>query len=395
MPLSRLLVMIVVATSVLGSMHYYVYVRLGRYLALGPGELRGLKLVLGVLFALLWCAIPLARLLRHQAAKGILWGAYIWLGALVILSVVFCCSDLARLVLTALGRLAPTMVDTQRRSLLTRGLELATLGTAGSLIGYALYQGLRRVAVRQVAVTLQKLPAALSGFRIVQLTDIHVGPTIDGRWLRQVVEQVNALDADVVAITGDLVDGSVANLGAQVAVLGELRARHGVFFVTGNHEYYAGADEWIAELGRLGVKVLRNERVTLRPGGAAALDVALDMVGVDDYHSAGFPGHGPDLPRAVAGRNDKIPAVLLAHQPAAVSEAATLGIDLQLSGHTHGGQIWPWGFFVRLQQPYVAGLHRQGNTQLYVSCGTGYWGPPMRLGAPAEITEITLRCPQV
>ena len=396
----RMILMISIATLVLGGLHYYVYARLGRALLLGPAELRILKLVVLGLFVMLWSAIPLSRLLRIRPGNGLLWTAYIWLGSLVILSVVFCGADLARAVLGILSRLAPQAVDAERRTLLTRGLELATLATAGPLVGYALYQGLRKVAVRKLAVTLQKLPDALSGFRIVQLTDIHVGPTIDGRWLRRVVEQVNALDADVIAITGDLVDGPVANLSAQVAPLAELRARHGVYFVTGNHEYYAGVDEWLAELTRLGVRVLRNERVTVRPGAAAgatadgataSAGAAIDLVGIDDYHSHTFPGHGPDLPRALAGRDDKIPAVLLAHQPAAVSEASRLGIDLQLSGHTHGGQIWPWGIFVRLQQPYVAGLHRHGDTQLYVSCGTGYWGPPMRLGAPAEITEITLR----
>jgi predicted MPP superfamily phosphohydrolase len=389
--LLRFVLLISIATLVLAGLHYYVYTRVGRHLMLGPEELRVVKYVLIALFVLLWGAIPLSRLLRFPTIRGVMWAAYIWLGSLVVASVAFAGGDLLRLALSLLSRLAPQTVDAERRTLLTRALGVATLGAAGSLIGYALYQGLRKVAVQRLAVTLPKLATELSGFRIVQLTDIHVGPTIDGRWLRRVVEQVNALQPDVIAITGDLVDGPVANLQAQVAPIGELRARHGVYFVTGNHEYYSGVDEWLAELRRLGVRVLRNERVTVRPqpGGGAAID----LVGVDDYHSATFPGHGPDLKKAVAGRDEQVPAVLLAHQPAAISEAAQLGVDLQLSGHTHGGQIWPWGFFVRLQQPYVAGLHRHGATQLYVSCGTGYWGPPMRLLAPAEITEITLRCP--
>ncbi len=353
--LLRFVLLISIATLVLAGLHYYVYTRVGRHLMLGPEELRVVKYVLIALFVLLWGAIPLSRLLRFPTIRGVMWAAYIWLGSLVVASVAFAGGDLLRLALSLLSRLAPQTVDAERRTLLTRALGVATLGAAGSLIGYALYQGLRKVAVQRLAVTLPKLATELSGFRIVQLTDIHVGPQ------------------------------------AQVAPIGELRARHGVYFVTGNHEYYSGVDEWLAELRRLGVRVLRNERVTVRPqpGGGAAID----FVGVDDYHSATFPGHGPDLKKAVAGRDEQVPAVLLAHQPAAISEAAQLGVDLQLSGHTHGGQIWPWGFFVRLQQPYVAGLHRHGATQLYVSCGTGYWGPPMRLLAPAEITEITLRCP--
>ncbi len=384
----RFVLLISIATLVMAGLHYYVYTRLGRYLMLGPAELRVAKYVLIALFVMLWAAIPLSRLLRFPTTRGVMWAAYIWLGSLVVASVVFAGGDLARVLLATLARLVPQAVDEERRTLLGRVLGVATLGTAGSLIGYALYEGLRRVAVKRLAVTLAKLPAELAGFRIVQLTDIHVGPTIDGRWLRQVVAQVNALDPDVIAITGDLVDGPVANLREQVAPIGELRARHGVYFVTGNHEYYSGVDEWLAELRRLGVRVLRNERVTVRPASGAAID----LIGVDDYHSATFPGHGPDLKQAVAGRDEQVPAVLLAHQPAAIGEAAQLGVDLQLSGHTHGGQIWPWGIFVRLQQPYIAGLHRHGGTQLYVSCGTGYWGPPMRLAAPAEITEITLRC---
>jgi predicted MPP superfamily phosphohydrolase len=170
-----------------------------------------------------------------------------------------------------------------------------------------------------------------------------------------------------------------------VAPLGTLAAKHGVFFVTGNHEYYAGADEWIAHLPTLGVRVLRNERVSVG-GGADSFDLA----GVDDYNAHGFPGHGPDLQRAVSGRDPSRELVLLAHQPREVHRAAEHGVGLQLSGHTHGGQIWPWNFAVKLQQPYVAGLVRHKTTQLYVSRGTGYWGPPMRLGAPAEITQLVL-----
>jgi hypothetical protein len=196
---------------------------------------------------------------------------------------------------------------------------------------------------------------------------------------------VNALTPDVVAITGDLVDGSVEALREHVAPLAKLKAAHGVFFVTGNHEYYSGVDEWLDELRRLGIRVLRNESVTLSRGAAA-----VELAGIDDHASGRFPGHGPDLRRALKDRDPRRPVVLLAHQPVAVHEAAAFDVDLQLSGHTHGGQLWPWGYLVRLQQKYLNGLYRIGNTLLYVSCGTGYWGPPMRLGAPAEITELTL-----
>jgi predicted MPP superfamily phosphohydrolase len=391
MPILRTLIFVSIMTVALCGLHYYVYLRVTRGLSLGAAEQRVLKVVLGGLFAMLWLSFPLSRSVPRQIALPFLWTSYIWLGSLAVSAVVFGIVDVVRLLGGMLGPVLP--VDDSRRAWLGRVLDVVALGGATTLSGYALAMGLRKVTVRRVEVQLAKLPKELAGFRIVQLTDVHIGPTLDGRWLTEVVERVNSLAADAVVITGDLVDGSVAQLGAHVAPLRELRARHGVFFVTGNHEYYSGVDSWMAELGRLGVQVLRNEHVTLRPlpvAGEAASELGIDLVGVDDYHAAVFPGHGPDLPKALVGRDPKRPAVLLAHQPAAISEAAQLGIDLQLSGHTHAGQLWPWGYFVRLQQPYVHGLHRHGNAQIYVSAGTGYWGPPMRLGSEAEITEVLL-----
>ena len=350
-----MVIMISIATLVMVGLHYYAYTRLGHHLMLDPSKRRLLKLIVGSLFVMMFGSIFLPRSLGVTPARWMSWTAYIWLGSLVVLCVVLVGGDLARLAVAtvtwAMQRGKPPLVDDDRRTLIARALGVATLGTAGTLIGYSLYQGLRRVAVRKLAVTLQKLPAELSGFRIVQITDIHVGPTIDGQWLRRMVEQVNALNPDIIAITGDLVDGPVARLRDHVAPIGELRARHGVFFVTGNHEYYAGVDSWLAELARLGVRVLRNERVTVRPSDKAGSTACIDILGVDDYHSATFPGHGPDLPKAVAGRDQKNPAILLAHQPAAIAEAARHGVDLQLSGHTHGGQIWPWDFLFACSNP--------------------------------------------
>jgi predicted MPP superfamily phosphohydrolase len=381
----RIIVFAGLATLILFGLHYYIYERLVRYLSLGQNEQRMLKLALCAMFALLWIALPFSRLLRIHATRPLLYASFIWLGVLVMFAVVLLFGDVTRLFLFALHRLKNSPPDPQRRLWLQRVLGVATIGMTGALSGYALWQGMRKVAVKRVQVAIRRLPPALHGFRVAQLTDLHIGPTLSGQWLQQVVEQVNALGADVVAITGDLVDGPVEALRQQIAPLRQLKAPHGVYFVTGNHEYYAGVDEWLTELRSLGIRVLRNERVTVQKGGAA-----LDIAGIDDHHSAVHPGHGPDLPRALAGRDAERPVVLLAHQPIAVEEAAGLDVDLQLSGHTHGGQLWPWGYFVRLQQPYIAGLHRVGKTLLYVSCGTGYWGPPMRLGAPAEITDLTL-----
>jgi hypothetical protein len=201
-----------------------------------------------------------------------------------------------------------------------------------------------------------------------------------------VVEKVNALEADAIVITGDLVDGPLSALREHVAPLADLRAKHGVYFVTGNHEYYAGADEWIAELRSLGIHVLRNERVSLGDG-----EHSFDLAGVDDWTAARFgSGHGPNLDKALEGRDASRELVLLAHQPKQIREAAEKGVGLQISGHTHGGQIFPWHALVKLDQPYLAGLSKHGDTQIYVSRGTGYWGPPIRVGAPSEITLLEI-----
>jgi predicted MPP superfamily phosphohydrolase len=230
------------------------------------------------------------------------------------------------------------------------------------------------------------LPKELDGTTIVQLSDVHVGPTRGRDFVRQIVERANSLGPDVIAITGDLVDGSVRQLREQIEPLSELRAKHGVYFVTGNHEYYSGAESWCRELTRLGVRVLRNERVSIGSDGET-----YDLAGIDDYHAHQFGGgHGADLPRALEGRDPSRELVLLAHQPRAIFEAERLGVGLQLSGHTHGGQMWPWNYLVKLQQPFVSGLARFGRATIYVSNGTGYWGPPMRLAAPAEITRLVL-----
>jgi len=247
----------------------------------------------------------------------------------------------------------------------------------------------RRIArVVRVDVPIAGLPRELDGFSIAQISDVHVGPTIRRNYVEGIVDSVNALGADVVAITGDLVDGSVPQLREHVAPLSQLEGRHGRFFVTGNHEYYSGAPAWIAELERLGFRVLQNEHEVIEHAGAKLL-----LAGVSDFSAGHFdPSHASDPTRAIAGAPaDAGAKVLLAHQPRTAPAAAQAGFDLQLSGHTHGGQFWPWNHFVRLQQPFTAGLHRMGKLWVYVSRGTGYWGPPKRFGAPSEITLLRLK----
>jgi predicted MPP superfamily phosphohydrolase len=246
----------------------------------------------------------------------------------------------------------------------------------------------RRVArVVDVDVPIDNLPEALRGFTIAQISDIHVGPTIKHGYLDAIVSAVNALGADLVAVTGDLVDGSVHRLAPHTAPLAKLSARHGAYFVTGNHEYYSNAHAWIEEVRRLGLTVLMNQHVIVDHHGASLL-----LAGVPDYTAHLFDAsHRSDPHRALAGALRSVAVkILLAHQPRSAAAAADAGFDLQLSGHTHGGQFFPWNFFVPMQQPYTAGLHRLRQLWVYTSRGTGYWGPPKRFGAPSEITRIRL-----
>ncbi|MBX3203698.1 MAG: metallophosphoesterase [Labilithrix sp.] len=383
---ARYVVFFLVASLVMGSAHRYVWARLVRDAALPAPWARVATLALVFLFVVLMAGFVAFRFLPRSVSSPWMWTSYTWLGVLFFLVMALGLSDLARVVtLRVQAEGAGAIDDPERRQAVSRLFAgaAALLGLGASGAGMA--SALSAVSVKRVRVAIDRLAKSASGTRIVQLTDVHVGPTIGKGFIEDVVARVNALEPDVVAITGDLVDGSVAELAEHVAPLAKLRAKHGVFFVTGNHEYYSGVDEWIAHLGKLGVNVLRNERV--RIGGAEGFDLA----GIDDHSSSGYGGgHGSDLAKALEGRDEARACVLLAHQPRGIELAERLGVDLQLSGHTHGGQMFPWNFAVRLQQPFVAGLHRLARAQIYVSCGTGYWGPPMRVGAPAEITEIEL-----
>jgi len=265
------------------------------------------------------------------------------------------------------------------------GRAVPLLALAVTAVGFV--NARRTAAVVPVDVPIRGLPAALHGFTIAQISDIHVGPTIRREYLDAIVDSVNGIGADMVAVTGDLVDGGVPELSDHVAPLARLRSRHGTYFVTGNHEYYSGAEAWVKELRRLGLRVLENEHVVLQHEGET-----LVVAGVTDYSAHHFdPSQRSDPQAAAAGAPaDALVRVLLAHQPRSAEAAERAGFHLQLSGHTHGGQFWPWNFFVPLQQPFVAGLHRLRALWVYTSRGTGYWGPPKRLGAPSEITRLRL-----
>ena len=244
----------------------------------------------------------------------------------------------------------------------------------------------RRAGIRRVDVPIAGLPLALHGFSIAQITDIHVGATIKRNYVSRIVDAVNELKVDMVAVTGDIVDGSVARLSGHTEPLGRLSALHGVFFVTGNHEYYSGAHDWVAEMRRLGLAVLINEHVVRVHRGESIV-----IAGVTDFNAHQFdPRHRSDPAAAIAGAPQQAVKVLLAHQPRSAYAAAQAGYDLQLSGHTHGGQFFPWSLVIKMIEPFSTGLYQLGALSLYVSRGTGYWGPPKRFGAPSEITHLRL-----
>ena len=326
-----------------------------------------------------------ARRNKHSALSDYLAGAgFLAMGFFSSLLVLTLLRDVVLLAgFAASGRLIDAALLLQLHS--WSAAAVPVLAVFVTFVGFI--NARRRAAVRNVDLPIAGLPARLHGFSIVQISDVHVGATIKHGYVSRIVDAVNALDADMIAVTGDLVDGSVGRLSAHTEPLGRLCARHGAFFVTGNHEYYSGANAWIAELRRLGLCVLLNEHIVLEHDGEAVV-----VAGVTDFSAHHFdPAHRSDPAAAIAGAPARAAVkVLLAHQPRSAFAAAKAGFDVQLSGHTHGGQFFPWNLVVKVLQPFAAGLHRLDDLWVYVSRGTGYWGPPKRFGAPSEITHLRL-----
>jgi predicted MPP superfamily phosphohydrolase len=362
----------------LSLLHLYIGWRLipAMHLATG-GAIFGIVL-LAALAMLVATGLFASSLKRFRWAEQLTWAGLLAMGFFSSLLVLTVLRDVLLLAMAAVGEGSGGV---QRGT----AIGVPLLALAVTLVGLV---NARRVArVVDVEVPIAGLPAAFDGYSIVQISDIHVGPTIRRGYLNAIVTKVNALHPDAIAITGDLVDGSVQRLGLHTAPLERLSARDGTFFVTGNHEYYSGADQWITELRRLGLTVLINQHVVLERGGDALM-----IAGVPDFMAHHFDeSHRSDPRAAAAGAPANVKArVLLAHQPRSAEAAADAGFDLQLSGHTHGGQFFPWNLFVPFQQPYTAGLNRLRSLWVYTSRGTGYWGPPKRFGAPSEITRVTL-----
>jgi predicted MPP superfamily phosphohydrolase len=401
---------LVVVFGVLFGIHFYLWKRLVKDTTTTRRTRLIGTLALVAMVLLVVAGLTFGRLARPDAARWIAWPGYLWLATMFYLLVTLLVLEIPRLALrlTWVRRRteapteapAPALVpatgesadppeppppaggaDPGRRLLLARGMAVAAGVTSVATVGYGVSQAIGPPQLDRVTVPLAKLPRQLDGLRIALVSDIHLGPLLGRAHTRRIVDTINGVGADLVAVVGDLVDGSVAELGPAAEPLADLRSRYGSFFVTGNHEYFSGYEAWIAEVDELGLRVLQNERVQIE---------GLDLAGVNDI-TGGEYQHGPDFEKALGDRDPARPVVLLAHQPVQVAEAAKHGVDLQLSGHTHGGQIQPFGALVAVEQPVVSGLGTIDGTQVYVTNGAGFWGPPVRVGAPPQISVIELR----
>jgi uncharacterized protein len=401
----QLIVFVAILVALTALVHWYLWLRLIRDTT-PPGPARRLGTVLAALLTLL---VPVTligtRALRPEAARWLAWPGYLWLALVLYLLVGLLLAELPRLAirLVPARRPAPAGVGSggpppipgrgppvSRRLVMARSTAALVSTAAVGLVGYGMTSALGPPKITPVTVPLRRLPAGLDGLRMAVVSDIHLGPMRGRAHTERIVRMINEQRADVISIVGDLVDGTVDELGEAAAPLRDLVSTHGSFFVTGNHEYYAGVTPWLRELARLGVRPLANERAEIRAG-----DAVLDLAGVNDVTAEGngvkgSGAEGPDYDQALGGRDPNRPVVLLAHQPVQVHEAARRGVDLQLSGHTHGGQMFPLHGLVRLQQPALSGLHRFGDTRLFVTRGAGFWGPPVRVGAPPEIAIVRL-----
>ncbi|MEH1126245.1 metallophosphoesterase [Micromonospora sp. CPCC 206061] len=399
---------LVFAFTVLGLIHLYLWKRLVRDTTRrGPWRRAG-----GIAAILLPVLVAATLVGTRMGVWWLAWPGYLWLALMFYLLVTLVLLEVPMLVAKLWLRLrrrraaaapAPELVgaggppsepppappaatpapedhDNSRRLLLARGAAIFAGLTAASVTGYGVRSALGPPRIDRVRIPLAKLPRTMDGTRIALVSDIHLGPLRGRSHTQRIVSMINDMDADVVAVVGDLVDGTVDELGAAAAPLGDLRSRRGSFFVTGNHEYFSGYEPWLDELTALGVRPLRNERLEIE---------GLDLAGVNDVTGEEYDD-GPDFAKTFDGRDSSRPVVLLAHQPVQVHEAAKHGVDLQLSGHTHGGQMVPFHLLVALEQPVVTGLATIDGTQVYVTNGAGFWGPPVRVGAPPQVTLVEL-----
>lgn len=400
-----------VAIALVAGAHYYIWRRLVRDTTAAGGTARKAGTAVIILLPVLtFAGVGVGRADTPFALKQILgWPAYMWLATLLYLLLALLVGEAVRpLLRRVLERRAATTEPApveepatvgappasaappaapatpapapSRRIFVSRVVGGAAAAAALATVGYGTANVLRGPSVKRVTVPLAKLPRAAHGYRIAVVSDIHLGPLLGKAHAQRVVDTINSTNPDLIAVVGDLVDGTVADLGPAAEPLAGLKARHGSYFVTGNHEYFGDAGEWVDHVRELGLHPLENARVEID---------GFDLVGVNDI-AGEEEGEGPDFAKALGGRDTARASVLMAHQPVVIHDAVKHGIDLQLSGHTHGGQMWPVNYIAQASNPTLAGLEQYGDTALYVTRGAGAWGPPVRVGAPSDITVVQL-----
>ncbi|MBN6036019.1 metallophosphoesterase [Amycolatopsis sp. 195334CR] len=369
----------------LALLHIYIWKRLVRDTT-SPGLVRRVAAVaLILLVAFMIAAFVFGTRSDPAVAQWFAWPGYLWLALFYYLMLATLVLEVPRLFLRKWAKSEEPIAGVSRRVFLARGTAAIAGAAAVGIVGYGTSVAMGGPTVSQVPITLRRLDPRASGFRIALISDVHLGPLLGRSFTQRVVDLVNEQRPDAVAIVGDLVDGTVEHLAEAAEPLRELRSTHGTFFVTGNHEYYSGYTEWVDHVPTLGIRPLRNERVPITHNGGT-----FDLAGVNDATAYQWQDDA-DVGKALQGRDPSRAVVLLAHQPVDVADAVAHDVDLQLSGHTHGGQITPFELLVSLQQGAVAGLSQHGNTQLYVTRGAGFWGPPVRVGAPPDVTIVELR----
>ena len=314
---------------------------------------------------------------------------YTSLGFFTLSFFIFVAKDLVFQLIALLGHIIneDNPFDNSKRDFIKRSINISMITLAGSATVYGFYSARKGPFIIKHDIYIKKLPDAFENFSIVQISDLHVGPTIKRPYVEDVLEKISRLNPDLIAVTGDLVDGSVKYLKSELQPLKDMIAPYGTFFVTGNHEYYSGVDQWLDETDRLGMKNLINSNELISKAGDQ-----IAIAGITDLRAHQIkPAHRSDPELALRSVPEDITKIVLAHQPNSIHSVHETGADLQLSGHTHGGQFWPFTYPVKMTHPYIAGLHDHQGTQIYVNRGTGYWGPPLRIGVPAEITLIRLK----
>jgi predicted MPP superfamily phosphohydrolase len=391
--------MIFFAVSI--SILFLAYFYLGRRLISPSGLSPTKKRVLWLSFLVIPLLMPLSFLFRFLFKNSILidlmgWIAFVLIGFFSLVIILLMLKDIINLSLRMYTGIKHAIrgkdnkqkypINPDRRRFIINSINFGILGSSAFLTGFGMYEARRKAVIQNIAITIPHLPTKFEGFRIAQFTDLHVGPTIKRKFVQSVVDQINKLNANLIVCTGDLVDDLVSNIREDVSPIKDLYAPKGVYFVTGNHEYYVGVESWLDEIDRLGLTLLLDKHRLIEQD-----DQKIILAGVTDYGAKQFVAeHRSDPQAALAQAPDGHVKILLAHQPRNIFTAANTGYDLQISGHTHGGQYFPWSMLVTLGQPYVSGLHKHDNTWIYVNRGTGYWGPPIRLGVPSEITVFTL-----